>query len=83
MLAIRTINQGCGYNYNIKAWNYTYENLQSATLYKRTYHEIPLETCTAEHFSKIPNIYQNFNQLGLANWVCLPINQSYGIGGSW
>jgi hypothetical protein len=55
----------------VRFYNATSKNYQGI----RT--PITLENCTAEHFSKIPNITQNVDNWGINNWFCLPLNQSY------
>ena len=83
MMAIRSISQGCSYTHYIKAYNYTYQNLRTPNLSTTRKSEIPLEPCTAMHFSKIKNISDQFSHFQMSNWLCFPLNKRYEIGGSW
>jgi hypothetical protein len=47
------------------------------------YTPISLEPCTAQHFSAIPNIVADQTTWGIANWVCLPLNQTWQVGGDY
>ena len=82
MLAIRSIDYGCPSIREVKAYNYTYSNLHTNNSSVANT-SIPLENCTADHFSTIPNVYTKFSRLGMSNWLCFPLNETYEIGGSW
>jgi len=57
--------------YAIRYFNTTSENYQI----NRT--AIQLENCTAQHFSKLPNITKNVHSWGVDTWYCLPLNQTF------
>lgn len=43
--------------------------------------KIDLETCTPTHFSNLAGVQQNFGNWSMNNWLCLPLNQKYELGG--
>ena len=51
----------------------------------RTLTQVPiaLETCTTEHFKVVPNINTMQHTWGISNWMCLPLNQTWEIGGDY
>jgi hypothetical protein len=62
---------------NVTAWTVTQSN--GYNLSSATYSLITLETCTAAHFSKFPEIQ---NAVNANNWLCLPNNKNFPIGGN-
>lgn len=44
---------------------------------------ITLEKCTTTHFSVIPDIETKAKEWGLTSWLCLPINLTFEVGGSY
>lgn len=50
------------------------------TLFQQT---ITLEPCTAAHFAVVPNITTLQYSWGISNWMCLPLNKIWEIGGDF
>lgn len=48
-----------------------------------TVEPVILENCTTQHFSMFKDINQTFPLWGAADWLCLPLNKSYQLQGSW
>lgn len=38
---------------------------------------LPLESCTKEHWSSMPDVVNNFDKLGMSGWMCPPIGSHY------
>ena len=53
---------------------------QNRTDFNKT---IPLESCTIDHFSSFERIRQKFHKWNAGQWLCLPINRTFDIEGSW
>jgi len=82
MMAIAFQNRGCSNaSRTLDLWYITY-NLNGSYLHQyETKEKINMETCTAAHFSNIPQIKNNVDALGISNWMCLPLNNKINLGG--
>ena len=78
MLAVRSVSHQCSDPPIVSANHYTYVRQSLNNSFS-----VPLENCTAAHFSKIPYISQNYQILSQRNWMCLPLNSTFEIGGDW
>ena len=76
MMAVRHDTNGCFEMFPPSLQYYTYFDLRTSNP-QRTVENVPLETCTAQHFSKIPQM----TQVNLSSWWCLPLNRQFKIGG--
>ena len=73
---------GCASTKTVKAYYYSITDLLSNTPSINAT-EIPLERCTAEHFSVVPSLREKILTVGISNVMCLPLNRTFEIGGSF
>ena len=43
--------------------------------------QLPIEKCTSEHFSRAANSKIELENLGINSFYCLPINNTFELGG--
>jgi len=80
MLALSVLQSGCAVNSSISLE--AFYVLKSSTSTVSTDIPITLETCTDQHFSRLPGKLNKIFQWTLNTVLCLPLNQNYNIGGS-
>jgi hypothetical protein len=82
MMAIAFQDRGCtNASRTLNVWYITYHLNGSYLNQYETKERIPMEPCTPEHFSNIPQIKDKAQNLGINNWQCLPLNKEIYLGG--
>ena len=83
MFALASSSFNCN-NFTNQIWisNFTGTNLRSPQA-NIVFQPIQMESCTSEHFSRVPGIEERSQLLGLSNWKCLPLNKTYELEGSY
>ena len=77
MLAVELYSLDCWtVTYNINAYIVTYFDNDKPTWYQVD-ELVPLETCTAEHFKLMPQLWEQADALEMHDWRCLPINRRF------
>ena len=67
----------------ITAFEVHVQGLPSASNRSTTKTTVTLESCTAAHFSVIPDIQQKQDSWGISTWSCPPLNNIWTIGGDF
>lgn len=68
--------------YNVTARYVTkmYNNSTSTYIFSSLL--VPMEKCTPHHFARVSYSKENFYNIGITNWACIPLNKSFQIGGN-